>query len=577
MDTKIVRYFRHLMHEHVILNRLIRSPFGYSLRKVFRKSKAHVNDFVPWDVDAYSAHRQKQIERCAVQYEDIREEGLLSFITTVWNTDVEFLEVLRDSLLNQRGGYGFEWLVLDNGSTAPETLDFLETLKTLPFVRLLRVEDNLGIIGGMRYVLERATGRYVLPLDSDDYLYESCVSIFTQTIQNNNYPPLLYSDEDKLEGGDYRDAYYKPDWDPVLFVHSCYIAHLCAIDRELALSLGAYSDPQMEACHDWDTFLRFYLAGHTPVHVPELLYSWRMHALSTAGNIDSKPEVFNSHIALQTKFINSAKTESEYRVEKSPLFQGTPDWRLKRTRGTSPSLTTFLMADDVNNVKARFDSGNYPDHHTYVISTRIDLKGLLEEIKKVSNNTEIVHLLWDGVSVQGNDWAQEALSVMELFPDTVMVGGRIWDKQNKILSAGVKFGFGQGFGMPDKGRYRGDPGYFATMWKPHSVSAVSTQHCLVKKEFLVRALETFIDLKADIDLVTLGLWLGAEAMEQQKRIVYSPFICGLAEADWHNQMRKNGISVFKKHKKHLIPDRRYYSLHLGLEGRTAYKPVETEL
>ena len=83
--------------------------------------------------------------------------------------------------------------------------------------------------------------------------------------------------------GIYRDPYDKPGWDPVLFFHSCYIAHLCCFSRDVAMSVGVYSDDGVTGCHDYDTFTRFYLNGYEPRHISEIVYSWRMHELRLLG------------------------------------------------------------------------------------------------------------------------------------------------------------------------------------------------------------------------------------------------------------------------------------------------------
>ncbi|MDI7046710.1 glycosyltransferase, partial [Escherichia coli] len=117
----------------------------------------------------------------------------------------------------------------------------LDELAAHPCVRLIRVEKNLGIVGGLRVCLEAARNRYVVPLDADDLIASDCVRVLTSSLKAAGYPALAYTDEDKCDETSYRDPYYKPDWDPVLFAHSCYISHLCAIDRTLALQHGAYT------------------------------------------------------------------------------------------------------------------------------------------------------------------------------------------------------------------------------------------------------------------------------------------------------------------------------------------------
>ena len=121
------------------------------------------------------------------------EPGLLSLLTTAWNTPPQYLRILADSVLQQRGVTEFEWIVLDNGSTKPATRKLLnEIAASDPRVQLLRVEDNLGIVGGMRLALEQATGRYVLPVDSDDYLYPDCLQVVIALVITPEGFPLAY-------------------------------------------------------------------------------------------------------------------------------------------------------------------------------------------------------------------------------------------------------------------------------------------------------------------------------------------------------------------------------------------------
>ncbi len=123
-------------------------------------------------------------------------------------------------------------------------LSSLEQLSKHSWVSLHHARTNLGITAGLRHCLERATGRYVLPVDADDYLYTDALRVITSCVRRAGYPPLLYTDEDKIINARTYQPYLKPDWDPVLFLNSAYIAHLGVIDRDKALALGAYTDPK---------------------------------------------------------------------------------------------------------------------------------------------------------------------------------------------------------------------------------------------------------------------------------------------------------------------------------------------
>jgi hypothetical protein len=504
------------------------------------------------------------------RYKAAQQPGLLSFITTVWNTPPEYLNALAKSVFTQQGGTEFEWFILDNGTHDPACLEAMRKIASHPCVRLERVDKNLGIIGGMRYCLERARGRYVLPLDSDDLLSPDCVRIMTALIVENSYPALLYSDEDKLLGELHNTPYYKPDWDPVLFLHSCYIAHLCAIDREQALALGCYTDPACEGSHDWDSFTRFHLAGQKPVHVPEIIYSWRMHENSTSSNIGSKPVVYASHQAVLGRFLSGAPDPARFEVVQSPLFGGAPDWRLRRRPDPecAPPLTTVVITES-RQTTFGISAGDYPQHQIIVLPRMRGLKGLAEVLEGV---TGLVHLLSEDVRVDDEDWAWEALGLMELFPDTVVVGGRALDGDGLVLSAGGFFGFGRGCDSPDRHRPAHDPGYFATLWKPHTVSTIGVDHTVFRADFLRSLLEQLAG-REDCTLAFLGAWAGAAARRQDARIVYTPFLLALDACDREAAVSDTELADFILANADLIPDTKLMSSHLGLWAAAPFQPA----
>ena len=218
-----------------------------------------------------------------------------SILTTVYDTNFSYLTELASSILLQKFSNNFEWIILDNGSKNIETINCLNEIAIDSSVNLIRVEENIGIIEGLRKCLETANGQYIIPIDSDDIIEPDSFEIINKFIIQNDYPDILYTDEDKLSEAKCLDPISKPDWDPVLFLHSCYIAHLTIFKRKLALKLGVYTDKNSEGCHDWDTFIRFHNYRIEPKHIPEVLYSWRMHQGSTSSNIRSKNYITNSH------------------------------------------------------------------------------------------------------------------------------------------------------------------------------------------------------------------------------------------------------------------------------------------
>ena len=276
------------------------------------------------------------------------------------------------------------------------------------------------------FCLENARGKYVLPIDHDDVLTPDALRVVADAIVDHDFPSVLYTDEDKLDETRFMWPYLKPSWDPVLFVNSCYIAHLGAIDRHLALELGVYTDPAAEGSHDWDTFMRFALAGHRPVHVPEVVYSWRMHAGSTALDIDSKPYVGASQRHVLSRFVASRPHADRYEIVKSPLFGNTPDWWIRRKHvSPRPLLSVALTTTRSDTMPDAM--GSYPGHRFLELPLTTPLRELVALLRDEAPPGTLLHLVASDIRMEGEEWPWEALSIFELHPDTAMVGGRVSD------------------------------------------------------------------------------------------------------------------------------------------------------
>jgi glycosyltransferase involved in cell wall biosynthesis len=515
----------------------------------------------------YGTWIQRMASKRAEQYVAVPEHGLLSLVTSAYNTPPEFLRTLAASVLQQDFGLGdtVDWLIVDNGSTLRETVECIDSLTSHGFVRVIRIGENAGILGGMKIGAENARGRYILPLDSDGYLYPDCVRIVTHHIQRNGYPALLYSDEDKLDGADFFEPYLKPDWDPVLFVNSCYIAHLGVIDRGLAWMLGAYTDDRTKGCHDWDTFMRFYLAGYEPVHISEVLYSWRIHEPSCSGNIASQDYIHESQRACLGRFLDTQPREGFYYLDYSPLFNRSPNWWIRRRSTPGKNILHILLEEP---------SGL--DGHEYVaqvIPADENAGALLDVLQEMRCQDSLVHLMGSSCKALHADWESEALALFELFRDTAIIGGPMYDAAGTVLCAGIYFGYGDGAGSPDRGRPKHDPGYFAQMWKQHSVSAVRAHNIVISGEFLMDALISG-RIPSNAPLRMLGEWLGATALRWGKRVVYSPFLAVQGSLNWEDLVSREDLVRFLESNIDLMPDLRFYSKHLDLRLDRPYLPAD---
>ena len=349
-------------------------------------------------------------------------------------------------------------------------------------------------------------------------------------------------------------------------------AHLGTIDRQLALELGAYTDQRAEGSHDWDTFTRFLAAGHTPLHIPEVLYSWRMHQASTSGNIHSKPFVYDSQRCVLTKLLETLAPTGRFRVEPSPLFGGMPDWWMRRDATDPRAITTVVLASSPDR-PPRLEVPKEIPHEVVHLDPADGVAGLARLAARAAESGRLLHVLWHDTRIVDDVWALEAMGLFELFPDTAMVGGRL-HQNGRIVDAGAYFGFGRGCDAPDRGRPLEDPGYHAQAWKPHSVSAVSLDHSVLDPNLALDALSALA--RANISLAHLGAWLGAAFRRQGRRVIYSPNLSAETNIDLAAQVRDVEHEAFKRVNVDLMPDRRYLSPHIALRA-PAYQPASIEV
>lgn len=477
------------------------------MKRSLRAAKAYLKGSIRRRADALLPSREirdyrKWIAGRQILRQDIYTRnphpGLFSILTPVWNASpLSYLRELARSIAAQSRKEACEWVVLDNGCSNTKLRVYLRELSAEPWVKLVRAETNLGITRGLRRCLEQASGQYVLPVDADDLLYPDALRIVASATAQAGYPALLYTDEDKVIGSRVYQPYFKPDWDPVLLLNSAYIAHLGVIDRKKALALGAYSDPATEGSPDWDLFVRFLIAGHSAVHIPEVVYSWRVHAHSTSDDVAIKPYIASSQRNVLQRFLDAHPQGSLFEIEKSPLL-GDAHWHFRRK-------------EDQPKPFVRFSSG--------------DVHQLLKEARSIAEQDGFVYFIGPDVQVDSPGWQWEALGIAELHPDTVMVGGLIRNNQGQIVEAGLELDSAGVWVNPNHGKPGNDPGYFGQIWKQRSVDAVSTKFAVMKARFLV---ELLAKVPPDVSIALLGTWAGSYAAETGARVVYTPFLSAIS-------------------------------------------------
>ena len=219
-----------------------------------------------------------------------RSVGTISVVCPVFDTSATVLSACVDSVVNQT--YRSSDLILvDDGSTNPETLAALAGFTDHPAVHVVSMPSNRGIAAATNRGIESAEGSHVAFLDHDDLLRPDALAWAALGLESAD---AVYTDEDQISAeGDRIYPFMKPAWSPRLLLGMNYASHLTAIRRDLVLDLGGLDDAY-EGAQDHDLLLRLSERRAAVSHVPKVVYHWRQSPTSVAGDIGAKPWALDS-------------------------------------------------------------------------------------------------------------------------------------------------------------------------------------------------------------------------------------------------------------------------------------------
>ena len=218
-------------------------------------------------------------------------QPLISVILPVYNSDLKFLEQAIASVRRQIYE-NWEVCVADDASTDLRIKPFLENLTGEDRrIKVLFRDKNGHISACSNSALSLARGEWCALLDQDDELAEDALAEVACEIRRNPDAAIVYSDEDFLDANGARsNPFFKPDWNPELFLAQNYLNHLGVYRTSLLHEIGGFREG-FEGSQDYDLALRCVARVRSEQirHIPRILYHWRMVRGSLAEQPDAKP------------------------------------------------------------------------------------------------------------------------------------------------------------------------------------------------------------------------------------------------------------------------------------------------
>ena len=428
---------------------------------------------------------------------------LLSVCVPFYNTPRPFLRDLVQSLKGQ-SCQNWELCAADASDAAHAYVEQYLRRELGQKLRYVRVE-NKGISANTNAAARLAAGAYLGLADHDDVL-APCAVYEMMAAAHCTGAGFLYSDEALFQQDIRRPlvGHFKPDFAPD-YLNCCnYICHFSVFKKDLFWQVGG-EDPACDGSQDHDLFLKLSELA-PPVHIPRVLYYWRVHEASTSGGTGAKPYVaaaakraIDAHLArtgaqgraVDGRFPSTYKVE--YEIEGRPLV--------------SILIPNKDHAEDLDKtLQSVFAKTRWPHYEVVVIennSTAPATFAYYEQIVQAHPQVRVVRyeggfnfsainnfgrraakgeyllLLNNDVQVISEGWLTEMLALCSQ-PGVGLVGAKLYYPDDTIQHAGVITGLGGFAGHSHKYARRASSGYMFRLATVQDFSAVTAACMLVK-------------------------------------------------------------------------------------------------
>ncbi len=464
-----------------------------------------------------------------------------SVVVPVFNPPAEYLDAMLASVVAQT--YPHWQLCLADASTAPHVRPILEKFAAAePRAKVQFLDSNRGIAGNSNAAVELATGDFVCLLDHDDTLPAFALHELADAVLMDADIDFIYTDEDKLDPTGIRvDPHFKPDWSPETLRSRNYICHLTCLRRDLLTRLGGFR-LGFDGAQDYDLVLRATEQAKKIVHIPQVLYHWRIHPQSTAGVQTSKMYAYDSGRKAIAEHLERCGVDAT--VHDGPVL-GT--YHVVYHLRTQPLVSVVIPNKDHADVLARCveslakaSYANYellivengtsdPRTHALYAELRTQPHVRILEWTKAFNYAavnnfaaaqakgELLLFLNNDIEAIGPDWLEELVKIA-VQPGVGAVGAKLLYADDTIQHAGIVIGMGGVAGHGHLNYPRAAPGHGQRLMFTQNVAAV-TGACLLMPRDVFRKIdgfdEGFVLAFNDVDICLKVLQAGY-------RVVWTP-------------------------------------------------------
>lgn len=553
-SNRVIRFLKKLKPYNIQKGLRYLKHFGLKefLVRLSERMEPEEVPYGPW----YEEHRAKpeELERQRKQslaWENFSggEESacVFSIAVPVFRTPAKFLCEMIESVRSQ--SFPFWELCLANAD--PEDREVAEILERYcredRRIRVKNLKENKGISENTNAALAMARGEFVGLLDHDDLLAPDALYEMAARLEKDGGIDVFYTDEDKVttDLSEHFQSHLKPDFNLDLLRSNNYICHFFVVRREIAERIGGFR-PEFNGAQDYDFIFRCTEEAEKIVHIPRILYHWRVHSASTADNPASKMYAYEAgKRAIEGNLERSGVRgvvslrqdygfyDVHYPVEGEPLVSILiPNKDQKET--LMHCIHSVLETSTWKNLEILIIENNSEQEETFACYRELEkdpririltYPGKTFNYSAINNfgvqqaKGEYLLFLNNDIEVITPDWIEQMLGNCQR-PEVGIVGAKLYYPDNTIQHAGIIIGIGGIAGHAFLGLARAKSGYLHKASLQMDYSAV-TAACMMMKAEAFRKAGGFEE-KLTVAFNDVDLCL--RTVEQGWLVVYDPHV-----------------------------------------------------
>ena len=573
------------------------------LKKIMLKIYKKIFKYTPqekFDLEE-NQNYQKWIEKYEPKYNELEKQRetkfeynpKISIVVPMYNTPEKYFKELLESITEQT--YENWELCLADGS--PKRAEYLEDL-IQPLgdkIKYKLLSENKGISGNSNEALKLVTGDFIALLDHDDIIPKFALYEIVKTINENPDVDFIYTDEDKIleENKKRISPHFKQDYALDTLRSYNYICHFSIFKKELMDKLGGFNS-EFDGSQDYDLILRATEQAKQIVHIPKILYNWRISSTSVASGAAAKPYAYEAAkrailASIERHGIQGAKVEDSRIIG---LYKVT--YPVKGEPKISIIIPNKDHKKDLKRCIKSILKSTYKNYEIIIVENNSKEKNIFKYYKKLEKNPNIkiekcemsifnysklnnygaskangeyFVFLNNDTKIITNNWLETIISNCQR-EEIGAIGAKLIYKNKRIQHAGVVLNLTGTAGHVNWNEKENNPGYFGRIMIQQNVSAVTGALLGVSKKTFDQVNgfdETFPIAYNDVDfclkiqdigkLITYNPYIEAYHYESQSR--------GYEDTEEkQKRLKKEENKLKKKWKKYFDVTDKYYSPNL---------------